>query len=71
VHIGEHDPTAPGGSLIDICSAIAAAAEPGEVLVSRTVVDLVPGSGLQFADRGVLRRPGVKHELPLLAVAQH
>jgi pimeloyl-ACP methyl ester carboxylesterase len=69
VHIGEHDPSQPGGSLIEICSAIAAAAAPGEVLVSRTVVDLVPGSGLQFARRGVLRRPGVKRELQLLAVA--
>jgi class 3 adenylate cyclase len=27
-------------------------AEPGEVLVSRTVRDLVTGSGIEFDDRG-------------------
>jgi hypothetical protein len=27
-------------------------AGPGEVLVSRTVVDLVVGSGIEFEDRG-------------------
>ncbi len=70
VHIGEHDPSEPGGSLMDVCSAVASAAGPGEVLVSRTVVDLVPGSGLQFVERGVLRVPGLKRDLPLLAVAR-
>ena len=55
---------------MDVCSAVASAAGPGEVLVSRTVVDLVPGSGLQFAERGVLRVPGLKRDLPLLAVAR-
>jgi hypothetical protein len=70
VHIGEHDPAEPGGSLMDVCSAIASAAAAGEVLVSRTVVDLVPGSGLQFAERGVLRIPGLKRDLPLLAVVR-
>ena len=29
------------------------AAQPGEVLVSGTIKDLVAGSGLEFADRGV------------------
>jgi class 3 adenylate cyclase len=70
VHIGEHDPSEPGGSLMDVCSAVASAAGPGEVLVSRTVVDLVPGSGLQFAERGVLRMAGLKRDLPLLSVAK-
>ena len=55
---------------MDVCSAVASAAGPGEVLVSRTVVDLVPGSGLQFVERGVLRVPGLKRDLPLLAVAR-
>jgi class 3 adenylate cyclase len=31
---------------------IATFAEPGEVLVSRTVTDLVAGSGLEFSDHG-------------------
>jgi hypothetical protein len=35
-----------------IGARVAAAAQPGEVLVSRTVADLVAGSG-RFRDRGV------------------
>jgi len=35
------------------------AAKPGEVLVSGTVKDLVVGSGLEFADRGVREFAGV------------
>ena len=31
---------------------IAAVAQPGEVLVSRTVKELVTGSGISFTDRG-------------------
>jgi pimeloyl-ACP methyl ester carboxylesterase len=70
VHIGEWDPASPGGPLSDMSAHIAKAASPGEVLVSRTVVDLVPGSGLQFVDRGGLRATGVGRELPILAVAR-
>lgn len=68
VHIGECDPTARAGPLLDICSEIADAALPGEVLVSRTIVDLVAGSGLQFADRGMIRVEGVKRDLAVLSV---
>ena len=68
VHIGECEPAATTGPLVDISAGIAAAAAPGEVLVSRTVVDLVPGSGLQFADRGTVSLPGVAHEVPVLTV---
>jgi pimeloyl-ACP methyl ester carboxylesterase/DNA-binding winged helix-turn-helix (wHTH) protein len=70
VHIGEWDPAAPGGPLTDISAQIARAAAPGEVLVSRTVVDLVPGSGLQFVDRGGMSAPGTGRDLPILAVAK-
>jgi hypothetical protein len=31
---------------------VASLAQPSQVLVSRTVTDLVAGSGLEFADRG-------------------
>ena len=68
MHIGEWDPAATTGPLMDISARIAAAATPGEVLVSRTVVDLVPGSGLQFVDRGTVSLPGVAHEVPVLTV---
>jgi hypothetical protein len=37
------------------------------VLVSQTVNDLVAGSGLEFADRGLHRLPGVSGEWRLLA----
>jgi pimeloyl-ACP methyl ester carboxylesterase/DNA-binding winged helix-turn-helix (wHTH) protein len=48
VHIGEFDATAPEGPVTDLSARLAAAAHTGEVLVSRTIVDLVPGSGLEF-----------------------
>ena len=47
------------GPLTEISARIAKAAAPGEVLVSRTVVDLVPGSGLQFDERGGVRAAGL------------
>jgi class 3 adenylate cyclase len=36
---------------LSIAAQIAASAQPFEVLVSRTVCDLVGGSSLQFSDR--------------------
>jgi class 3 adenylate cyclase len=42
-------------------------AEPGEVLVSRTVVDLVAGSGLDFEDRGTHSLKGVPGKWQLYA----
>jgi pimeloyl-ACP methyl ester carboxylesterase len=41
------------GVAVNIGRHIAERAGPGEVLVSRTVTDLVAGSGLRFEDRGV------------------
>ena len=43
------------GPPIEIAAAIAAWAAPGEVLVSRTVRDIVGDTGLPFDDRGVHR----------------
>lgn len=51
IHIGECDPTAAAGPLITASRDLATAAAPGEVVVSRTVVDLVHGSGLRFRER--------------------
>ena len=42
-----------GGIAVHIAARVSALAGPGEVLVSRTVKDLVAGSGIEFADRGV------------------
>jgi class 3 adenylate cyclase len=47
------------GIALSIGARIAAIAGPGEVLVSRTVKDLVAGSGLTFVDRGEHRLKGV------------
>jgi class 3 adenylate cyclase len=53
---------------VHTCARVAANAAPGEVLVSRTVKDLVAGSGIQFIDRGVQRLRGVPDEWQLFAV---
>jgi len=41
-----------GGMAVNIAARVSALARPGEVLVSRTVTDLVTGSELRFNDRG-------------------
>jgi class 3 adenylate cyclase len=44
-------------------------AEPGEVLVSSTVKDLVAGSGLSFEERGERELKGVPGTWRLFALA--
>ena len=41
-----------GGVAVHVGARVSAAAQPGEVLVSGTVRDLVAGSGIPFTDRG-------------------
>jgi pimeloyl-ACP methyl ester carboxylesterase len=48
-----------GGIAVHTGARVAAAADPGEVLVSSTVKDLVAGSGIAFADRGERELKGV------------
>lgn len=48
-----------GGIAVHIAARVTASAEPGEVLVSSTVRDLVAGSGIRFEDRGTHRLKGV------------
>jgi class 3 adenylate cyclase len=48
-----------GGIAVHIGQRVSALAGPGEVLVSRTVVDLVAGSGLEFEERGEHELKGV------------
>ena len=54
VHTGECEVIGDdlGGIAVHIGARVQAAADPGEVLVSSTVKDLVVGSGLRFDDRG-------------------
>jgi class 3 adenylate cyclase len=57
-----------GGIAVHIGARIMAAAAPGEVLVSRTVRDLVAGSQIALEDRGSHALKGVGDEWPLYAV---
>ena len=56
------------GLAVHIGARVAAEAGAGEVLVSRTVKDLVAGSELKFDDRGVRQLKGVPGEWHLFAV---
>jgi class 3 adenylate cyclase len=56
-----------GGLGVHIAARVAALAGPDEVLVSRTVHDLVVGSDLRFEDRGVHALKGVPGEWQLFA----
>jgi class 3 adenylate cyclase len=57
-----------GGIAVHIGARVASLAEPGEVLVSSTVKDLVVGSGLAFDDRGAHALKGIPGEWRLFAV---
>lgn len=56
------------GIAVHIGQRVSALAGPGEVLVSRTVTDLVAGSGLGFVDRGEHELKGVPGRWQLYAV---
>ena len=57
------------GMAVHIGARVSAAAGPGEVLVSRTVHDLVVGSGIAFASRGPHELKGVPGSWELFAVS--
>jgi class 3 adenylate cyclase len=61
VHTGEVEVRGAdlGGLAVHIGARVAAAAHPGEVLVSSTVKDLLAGSGVPFEDRGEHELKGV------------
>ena len=69
VHTGEcelHEGKVAGLAVV-IGARVAAAAEGGEVLVSRTVKDLVAGAGLEFEERGEHELNGVPGKWRLYA----
>jgi len=70
LHTGECELTESdvGGIAVHIGARVADLAAPGEVLVSRTVRDLVAGSGLVFVDRGEHELKGVPGPWQLFAV---
>jgi len=59
-----------GGIAVHIANRIMSAAEPGEVLVSGTLRDLVSGSGLEFRDRGLHDLKGIPGEWQLWALVR-
>jgi class 3 adenylate cyclase len=58
-----------GGLGVHIGARVAALAEPSEVLVSRTVTDLVAGSGIEFEPRGLRQLKGIPGRWALFSVA--
>lgn len=58
-----------GGIAVHIAARVGALAAAGEVLVSSTVKDLVAGSGLRFADRGVRHLKGISDDWRLFAAS--
>jgi class 3 adenylate cyclase len=56
------------GIAVHLAQRVSALAGPSEVLVSRTVVDLVAGSGIEFDDRGEHELKGVAGRWRLFAV---
>ncbi|MEN0138916.1 MAG: adenylate/guanylate cyclase domain-containing protein [Rhodococcus sp. (in: high G+C Gram-positive bacteria)] len=70
VHTGQVERNGPdvSGMTVHVGARIAATAGAGEVLVSRTVRDLVVGSGLRFADAGEHDLKGVPDHWPLYSL---
>lgn len=70
VHTGECELMGDnvGGIAVHAGARIMAKAEPGQVIVSRTVKDLVAGSGIGFRDNGVHTLKGLDGEWVLFSV---
>jgi len=56
------------GIAVHLAQRVSSLARPGEVLVSRTVTDLVVGSGVRFDDRGEHELKGIPGTWHLYAV---
>ena len=71
LHVGECElrDDDVGGLAVHIGARVAGLAKPSEILVSRTVRDLVAGSGLRFDERGEHELKGVPDRWSLYAVA--
>jgi YVTN family beta-propeller protein len=71
LHTGETDLTGgkAGGIAVNTAARVSALAGAGEVLVTRTVADLVAGSGFTFADRGDHVLKGIPGEWRVLALS--
>jgi class 3 adenylate cyclase len=72
IHVGECElqDDKPTGLAVNIGARVAAQAQPGEILVTRTVRDLVAGSGFGFHDRGERELKGIPGTWRLYAAGQ-
>jgi pimeloyl-ACP methyl ester carboxylesterase len=72
VHTGECDVARGGvsGPATRVPPALLAFAQPGDVVVSGTVRDVVPGSGITFSDERRARLPGLPGEHAILTAVQ-
>jgi pimeloyl-ACP methyl ester carboxylesterase/DNA-binding winged helix-turn-helix (wHTH) protein len=68
VHIGERLLSDQNDAVVELSARMADVAVPGELFVSRTIVDLLPGSGLRFEGRGLLRTSDPSDAIGVLAV---
>lgn len=71
LHIGEIELRGQdiGGIAVHAAARIMAQSQPGEVLVSRVVTELVAGAGLQFAERGSHKLKGLPGRWNLFAAS--
>jgi len=70
VHTGEVELRGDdiGGIAVHVAARVAATARPGEVLVSRTVADLIAGSEIQLTDQGQHDLRGIPERWRLFSV---
>jgi class 3 adenylate cyclase len=70
IHTGEVEQRGEdiGGIAVHIAARVQATAHANELIVSRTVADLVAGSGISFDDRGEHELKGIPGQWRLLAV---
>jgi class 3 adenylate cyclase/streptogramin lyase len=58
----------PGGLVVNTAARVMSVAGPGEVLVPSSVRDIVPGSGIMFAEHGVHQLKGLEGDYRLFKV---
>jgi class 3 adenylate cyclase/pimeloyl-ACP methyl ester carboxylesterase len=70
IHAGEIEVRGDdvSGIAVHLAARVMAEADPGEILVSRTVRDLVVGSDISFSDRGAHQLKGIEGDWQLYSV---
>lgn len=70
IHAGEIEMRGKdvGGVAVHLASRVMSEASPGQIMVSRTVRDLVVGSEIAFSDRGTHRLKGIEGDWQLYSV---